>query len=172
MKKVLTSILLAITMLFATVLPAFAAEPEIVTQPTSIQESYDGTTTVYYDDGSTITISPVYAVKEYESISHATSKTTSGSRDVYGKDSSGNLEWKYTLSASFSYVPGVSSSCTSASYSNSTYDNSWSFSNGSAKKSGSTAYGNGKYVKYILSVAVSTYNIDISISCDVNGNLS
>lgn len=68
MKKVLTSILLAITMLFATVLPAFAAEPEIVTQPTSIQESYDGTTTVYYDDGSTITISPVYAVKEYESI--------------------------------------------------------------------------------------------------------
>lgn len=172
MKKFLTSILLAITMLFATVLPAFAVEPEIVPQPISIQESDDGTTTVYYEDGSILTISAVYNVAENESISRATSETTSGSRDAYFTDGNGDLEWKYTLSASFSYVPGVSSSCTSASYSNSTYDSSWSFSEGSATKSGSTAYGKGKYVKQILFVTVNTYNIDLSISCDVNGNLS
>lgn len=172
MKKFLTSILLAITMLFATVLPAFAVEPEIVPQPIGIQESDDGITTVYYEDGSILTISAVYNVIENESISRATSETTSGSRDAYFTDGNGDLEWKYTLSASFSYVPGVSSSCTSASYSNSTYDSSWSFSEGSATKSGSTAYGKGKYVKQILFVTVNTYNIDLSISCDVNGNLS
>lgn len=172
MKKVLMSILLAITMMFAMVLPTFAVEPEIVPQPISIQESDDGTTTVYYEDGSILTISPVYNVTKNESISRATSETTSGNRDAYVQDANGKIEWKYTLSASFSYVPGVSSSCTSASYSNSTYDSSWSFSDGSATKSGSTAYGKGKYVKYILFVAVSTYDIDLSISCDVNGNLS
>lgn len=122
-------------MLFATVLPAFAVEPEIVYQPMSVQKSDDGTTTVYYDNGSILTISAVYNVIEDKRTARATQKTISGSRDAYFTDGNGDLEWKYTLSASFSYVPGVSSSCTSASYSNSTYDSSWSFSDGSATKS-------------------------------------
>ena len=159
-------------MLFATVLPAFAVEPEIVYQPMSVQKSDDGTTTVYYDNGSILTISAVYNVIEDKRTARATQKTISGSRDAYFTDGNGDFEWKYTLSASFSYVPGVSSSCTSASYSNSTYDSSWSFSDGSATKSGSSAYGKGKYVKQILFVTVNTYNIDLSISCDVKGNLS
>lgn len=172
MKKILTSILLTITMLFVVVVPSFATEPEIVRQPTNIQNHDDGTTTVYYDDGSILTISPVYNVKENESMSRAASKTTSGNRDAYFTDGNGNREWIYTLSASFSYVAGVSSTCTSASYSNSTYDSSWTFSDGSATESGNTAIGEGKYVKHILFVTVNTYNIYLTISCDVNGNLS
>ena len=61
-------------MLFATVLPAFAVEPEIVYQSMSVQKSDDGTTTVYYDNGSILTISAVYNVIEDKRTARATQK--------------------------------------------------------------------------------------------------
>lgn len=166
MKKVLLSAFLTIAMLCAIAFPAYAAEPNYE----AIQND-DGSTVIYYDDGSQVTISPIY-VTEVENTARATSQTVNGARDVKFTDSDGNVEWKYTLSATFSYVYGSSVSCTSATYSNNIYDNAWSFSNGSATKSGNTAYGKGHYTKKLLFVTIKNIDIDISISCDEYGNLS
>lgn len=170
MKKILFSLMLALVIMCSAVSPAYAAEPE--SSPYNIQEETDGSTVILFDDGSSITISPVYNDSNPQNNTRATTKTTSGNKDAIFKDSDGNIEWKYTLSASFSYVSGVSSTCTNCSYSTTTNDSSWTFSDGSATKSGNVATGKGKYVKKILFITVNTYNIDIHITCDTYGNLS
>lgn len=166
MKKILLSSFLAVIMLCAMVLPAYASEAV----PESVQNS-DGFTVIYYDDGSCITISPVY-VSESEVSARASTQTKTGSRDVTFTDTNGNVEWKYTLSATFSYVYGSSVSCTSSTYKNNIYDSSWTFSNGSATRSGNTAYGKGHYTKKVLFVTTKNYDVDISVSCDKYGNIS
>ena len=102
----------------------------------------------------------------------ATTQTKTGSKDITATDSNGNVEWKYTLSATFSYVYGSSVSCTSSTYKNNIYDSSWTFSNGSATRSGNTAYGKGHYTKKVLFVTTKNYDVDISVSCDKYGNIS
>lgn len=104
---------------------------------------------VYFDDGSRPVISPVYETKDVTSIKTA-ANTVTRSREAYYEDSEGNMEWKYTLTATFSYNYGVSSTCTNASYTQIIYDSKWSFSDGSAERSGNTAYGKGHYVKNIF----------------------
>lgn len=166
MKKTLLSILLTVALLCTAIIPAYATEPEQTSEQLD-----DGTTIIYYEDGSSLTISPIYDVQE-NNMARAGEQTVSGGRDATYKDSNGNLEWIYTLSATFSYVSGVSSTCTSASYTKTIYDSHWSFSDGSATKSGNTAYGKGKFVKKVLFVTGKTYDINISISCDKYGKLS
>lgn len=124
---------------------------------------------VYFDDGSRLVISAIYETENSSSIKTA-ANTITRSRDIYCEDSNGNLEWKYTLTATFSYNYGVSSTCTSASYTQTIYDDKWSFSGGSAERSGNTAYGKGHYVKKWLIVTKET-DIDISLSCDIYGNV-
>lgn len=166
MKRVLLSVFLTIAMLGTVVLPSYAIEPSCNTV-----QNEDGSTVIYYDDGSHLTISPVRIIGN-DTVARATTQTKNGLKDVKFTDSDGNVEWKYTLSATFSYVYGSSVSCTSAKYSNNIYDNAWSFSNGSATKSGGTAYGRGHYAKKVLFVTVKNIDIDISITCDKYGNLS
>ncbi|MGM9681333.1 MAG: hypothetical protein ACI3XR_07500 [Eubacteriales bacterium] len=148
---------MTITMLMVTALPAFAEE----TGASPVQTD-DGSTVIYYEDGSKLTVSPARIV-ETQSSARATSKTVSSGRDATFTDSDGTLQWKYTLTATFSYVEGVSSTCTNASYTQTIYDSSWTFSDGSATKSGNVATGSGKYVKKILFITVNTYNIDIHL---------
>jgi len=166
MKKCLLSFVLAITILCVFSLPTYAAE----TISPTVQDA-DGATVIYYEDGSSFTITPV-RVDESANLMRATAKTKSSSRDVYFTNAEGVMEWKYTLSATFSYVEGVSSTCTNASYTQTVYSGGWKFSDGAATKSGNVATGNGKYVKKILFITAKTYNIDIIISCDKYGNIT
>ena len=55
---------------------------------------------------------------------------------------------------------------------NNIYDSSWTFSNGSATRSGNTAYGKGHYTKKVLFITTKNYDVDISVSCDKYGNIS
>ena len=166
MKKITLSILLVIVTILSTALPAFAAE----TEPSTIVIN-DGGTITYFADGSTLTISAVKNVDE-PNLVRATTQTVTKSKDVTYKDKSGNLEWKYTLTATFSCESGVSSTCTKASYSTTINDNSWSFSNGSATKSGNVATGNGTFKLIILFITMNTYNINITLTCDKYGNVT
>lgn len=123
----------------------------------------------YLEDGSRIVISPVYGEDDI-SVTGAINTVTK-SREAYCEDSAGNLEWKYILTATFSYDYGISSTCTNASYTQTIYDSKWSFSNGSAERSGNTAYGKGNYIKKELSLVLKSADIDISLTCDIYGNV-
>lgn len=167
MKKRIFSILL--TFLFVvTLAPSVFAANDI--------ELDDQNTTeiVYLDNGSYITITLI--TEDISPLSLASTDSTSftktGNKVVACNDKNGNLEWEYTLFAEFSVVEGISATCTSATYTQTIYANDWSFSNGNATKSGNTAYGVGTFKRKVLFVTTNTSNIDISISCDVYGNLS
>ncbi len=167
MKKAVFCVLLIITTLLSSTLPAFANESAPVTAQTN-----DGSTVTVFADGSVLLVSPVYTIDDQSITTLATSTTLSRGKDVTYTDSNGNLEWKYTLTATFSYVSGVSSTCTKASYSQTINDSSWSFSDGSATKSGNTAYGKGTFKHKVLFITTKTYNIDISMTCDKYGNVT
>ncbi len=165
MKKFMLSVIILPLALLINAISAQAAGNISFDAPAGLKESV-----VYLDDGSRLVISPVYEAKDYSSIKAAVN-TVTAYREAYYEDSNGNLEWKYTLTATFSYNYGVSSTCTDASYTQSIYNDKWSFSDGSAGRSGNTAYGKGHYVKREWLVVIKECNIDISLSCDIFGNV-
>ncbi|MBQ8496624.1 MAG: hypothetical protein IJ489_04105 [Clostridia bacterium] len=167
MKKRIFSILLTFLLVFALTPSAFAANDIEL-------DNKNTTEIIYLDNGSYITITLI--TQDISPLSLESTNSTSfiktGNKVVTCNDKNGNLEWEYTLFAEFSVVEGVSATCTSATYTHAIYNNDWSFSNGNATKSGNTAYGTGTFKEKFLFVTIHTANIDISISCDVYGNLS
>lgn len=167
MKKRIFSIILTFLFVF-TLTPSVLAANDI--------ELNDQNTTeiVYLDNGNYITITLITQDVSPLSLASTNSNTftKTGNKVVSCHDKKGNLEWEYTLFAEFSVIEGISATCTSATYTQTIYANDWSFSNGNATKSGNTAYGIGTFKRKVLFITVDTANIDISISCDVYGNLS
>lgn len=167
MKKRIFSIILTFLFVLALTPSVFAAN--------DIELNDQNTTEVLYlDNGSYITITLI--TQDVSTLSLASTNSASftktGNKVVSCNDKNGNLEWEYTLFAEFSVVEGISATCTSATYTQTIYANDWSFSNGNATKSGNTAYGVGTFKRKVLFITTNTSNIDISISCDVYGNLS
>ena len=87
-------------------------------------------------------------------------------------DSDNNLEWKYTLYATFEYEYGVSSVCTNAYYVQNIYKGNWTFSNGAAYTSANSATGTGRYVEKYLFITVNTIEVSLTMTCDVFGNVT
>jgi len=87
-------------------------------------------------------------------------------------DSDNNLEWKYTLYATFECEYGVSSVCANAYYVQNIYNGNWTFSNGAAYTSANTAIGTGRYVKKYLFITLDTIEVSLTLTCDVFGNVT
>ena len=160
MKRFITFILV-LASLMAMVVPVYAAD----TEPETVQLE-DGTKITYFGDGGVLTTYPATIVEEsYSTL--GTAKTITAAKDnIYEYD--GVVEWKYTLTASFTYT-GDSSVCTSASYTKTIYKDNWQFSDGSTSRSGNRAYGYGTFKYKVLFVTTKTVNIDISMFCTVGG---
>ena len=117
----------------------------------------------YYDDGSysVITIEPVSSAKG--TVSKTKNSKYYNSNDV--------LQWKATLTASFTYN-GSTASCTSASASYTIYKDSWSNTLSTASKSGATATGNFTFKHYVLGICTKTVNKTLTLTCDKNGKVT
>ena len=166
MKKIIALFLLTIFTLYSIAMPSLAFEEKpIFSRNDQVAE------VIYFDDGSRLEISYPQVIDSAYTTS-STTKTVTCDKDVTYKDSDGNLDWKYTLTGSFSYTSGVSSTCTKATYTTKIYDDSWSFSDCAATKSGNKAIGTGKCKDTFLFVTLKTYNIDISLTCDKYGNIT
>ena len=122
---------------------------------------------IYHENGD-YSIVKVY---EDKSLAIATTYTVTGKTKVENYSKSDNLLWTYTLTGYFEVNEGISVTCYNATFSKTIEHSGWSFSNGGASYSGNTAYGVGKFKYKILFVTVQTYNIDITVKCDVNGNI-
>lgn len=169
MKKIFLRISAVVLTMMMTFIPVFAEDESFITVIND-----DGSYITYYNDGSTLTVSNV--IYDYQDDSDpaaiSSKKTVSGKVETKYTDSNGKVDWIYILHGTFSYIPGVSSECTDASYEQEIYYNGWKFSEGSATKSGNSAFGNGKYELYYLFIIGKTYNVDLHMSCDVNGKIS
>ena len=102
------------------------------------------------------------------SLGRTASASRSGNKTTTYKTSSGVKLW----SGNFSYVKGKSSKCTSSSVSAASYSASWKISNKSSSKSRNTAIASATGSKYTGSTLISSHTLKVSLTCDVNGNLS
>lgn len=170
LKKVLAFLLMSALLLSIMLIPAMAeSNDSFELKAQEVVHSDDGTTTVYFTDGSRLYIS---AVEKNSALYETASTTPEYHRTASYTSSDGVLQWEYTLYGTFSYVYGKSSTCIDASYTQTIYESDWTFSDGAAIKSGNTAIGNGNFKLKFFFVTVQTYEIDISLTCDVYGNVT
>lgn len=120
--------------------------------------------TIYYDDGSYMTIEVMY------SPTRATWSVTGNKQYTYYNSSSVS-QWKAVLTGTFTYT-GSSSSCTASSVNVTIYDSSWYVISKSASKNGNTATGTATIGEKVSGVTITRVPVNLTLSCDANGNLS
>lgn len=97
--------------------------------------------------------------------------TVSGSKERNYYDSNGRLYWKAVLNGTFSYT-GTSATCTSASCDASSFCSEWYLISKSASRSGNTAYASVTMGERAGGITVSQEDVQLTLECDGNGNLS
>ena len=167
MKKITISIILILVMFFSLSVNALA---DNISQATA--GSDNDSTVILYEDGSRLTI--IRSTGDTTPCGYASTDSNTVSKRIEAKfeNSGGEVEWIYTLYATFSYLTGVSSVCTHAYYEQTIYQGNWTFSNGAATKSGNTARGTGNYIKKFLFITSKDIDIDLTMTCDKYGNVT
>ena len=166
MKKYFITILFTISILVTFTISSSAIDENITEGNIHITSATEYIPT---DDGGHITVALV--TKNISTKSPIYIKT--GDKYVTKYDTDGEIVWRYTLTGTFSVNSGISATCADVTYS--TTDNSawWTFSDCSATTRGNKAIGTGTAEHRKLFIIVDEIvNIDISITCDKNGNLS
>ena len=121
------------------------------------------TSTVLYDDGSYCIITIT------ESNNTRSTKISTKHYSYYNSDNV--LQWKVTVSGTFTYN-GTTSSCTSASHTVTISNDAWYISSQNSYKSGNQAIADVTMKKKILGIVTSTQNVSLELTCDKDGNLS
>ncbi len=160
MKKFLSIILTTILLITPFSFTTSAENPEVI-----ISE-----TTEYFEDGSSITTTITQQTSNIMPLSSTYNLT--GSKTKTGKDSSGNVLYKFKITGTFLVNEGVSATCTAVSCSASDCNYGWELDSSTTSKSGNTAHATGVFKKKTLFITTQTIELPISLSCDKNGVLS
>lgn len=163
MKK-LSAIILSMTVL--TGLFAFTASADTYK---TVDQTLINETVEYFEDGSSAVIS-VY--EDNLPLTRAAAYNKSGSKKYVSRNKDGKALWEFTVNGVFNVNPGVSATCTSATYKSNIIDTSWHLKTASASKSGNKAIGKATYQHKVLFVVTDTENCTVELKCDSNGNLS
>ena len=120
----------------------------------------------HFEDGSygVICIKTVFSL-------FASKSSITRTKEYKYYDSSNNLDWKASITATFTYN-GTTASCTNVSKSTTVYDTSWKCTASSCNKSGATATGDFTFKQYVSFIPVKTINKTLTLTCDKNGNVS
>lgn len=154
MKKYLSALLILTLLLTAAPMTAFAAEAPV-----------QQITAVYNTNGLIIqTTVTVYNTP----IQTRAVQSTSASKKVDIKNSTGKMLATFTLHGTFKY-DGKNATCTSASYSTSISDSTWSFTSARAWASANKAYGS---YKLSCSANGQTVSDQVTITCSPTGKIS
>lgn len=112
----------------------------------------------------------------YEAVNNTSTRsnvfTKKGQKVATNYNSDNELLWTYTLNATYKVTYGISTYYTSANYATDIKNSNWKFSDGDAYFSANTAYGVGVFKYKLLLITADTVDINLSLTCDVNGNLS
>lgn len=123
----------------------------------------------YLEDGSYLLIT----VSEDTPIaSYSTTSSKSGAKSTSYVSSDGIVQWSFTVHGTFQLNPGVSVSCNASSYSYNISNSSWHLESASASYSGNQACASATFNKKVLFIKTDTVNANVTLTCDVNGNLS
>ena len=136
----------------------------IYMQPIAAQAKESIGETVYFEDGSSLT---VYV----EQVNSRASGTKTASKTYQYTDSDGDIAWKAVLTGTFIYT-GSSAQCTASSVDVTIYNTGWYVVSKTAGKSGASATGNVTMGLKKLGITVKKMPLTMTLTCDVNGNLS
>ena len=125
-------------------------------------------TVEYYEDGSTLVISVF--VEPIRSRSNLYNRV---GRKVYEyRDADGDILWTFAVTGEFRVLEGASVTCISASCSTEIFDEAWACTRRYAETSGSWAIANGEFERSLLGIVIDRDTVQVSLTCDVYGNLS
>ncbi len=159
MKRIIITLITLSLIVFCPVTTSNAA----VIRQHSIEYLTDGS---YYETTITTNDFHSYSLIRTASLTRSANKTTTYT------SSSGAKLWSVTVTGNFSYVKGKSSKCTSSSVSATAYSASWKITNKSSSKSGNTAIATATGTEYLQGKPIISRTKKVSLTCDVNGNLS
>ncbi len=124
-------------------------------------------TITYYPDGSYV----ITTLTIEQSSARSTTKKASQTANAYS--SSGSKLYSFTVTATFEINSGSSVKCTSASYSKSIYDSTWSFVSAStSRNNSSTSKASATSKGYFKDSTGKSNTLSPTVSCDKNGNIS
>lgn len=153
MRKFLIALLILTVLFSAFPANVFAAEQK------DMSSEY-----IYYEDGSYLVIT--IQVTEARS---TTSKMGTKTYQHYGSD--GTVQWQAVLRGIF-YYDGTTSNCTSSVCDVTIYNSEWYTASKNVKTSGNSALAYLTMERTRYGVVVDSKQINMSLSCDANGNLS
>lgn len=119
---------------------------------------------IHFDDGS-------YIVIEISFLDERASTTRTATKTYRYYNALGTEKWYVTLIGKFTY-DGTTSTCMSSNTSIGILDSAWYIISNTYSTSGNSAIGNVTMGYKILGVTTDRKNVNISITCDANGNLS
>lgn len=119
---------------------------------------------VFFEDGCYIKVEII------ESIARASGSKTAKKQYTYYDDDNVS-QWKVVLNGTFTYT-GSSSTCTSSSVDVTIYNSDWYTISKSASKSNNKAVGSAKMGNRPDGVTIKTVPVNLTLSCDADGNLS
>ena len=155
MKRVISILMIICSAFFVTGFTAIAAEYQ-----DTVTNASDSV--FFFNDGD-------YCVITVEDSMARSTKTGNKTYNYYNSDSV--LQWKVVVTGTFTYN-GTTSSCTSASHTVTIYKDIWHTSSQSSYKSGNSAIADVTMKKTLLGIVTSTRSVNLTLSCDKDGNLS
>lgn len=130
----------------------------------AVSNNVNDTEVIYYEDGSYTAIYTTVIATRSASTRHA-------SRTAVHTDLWGNEVWRVTLNATFTY-DGITSVCTLSGVTIGVTDSSWYIISRESHEADSTAYGTVVMGYKVLGITTDKKTVDISITCDKDGNIS
>lgn len=122
------------------------------------------TEVIEFEDGS-------YMVIEVTSIDARSATTRTATKTYRYYNALGTEKWYITLIGTFTY-DGTTSVCLSSNTSIGIFDSAWYIISNQYSTSGNTAIGNVIMGFKILGVTTDRKTVDMTLTCDANGNLS
>lgn len=108
-----------------------------------------------------------------QDISLLSNTTSQGAKKTYNyKNSNGKILWTATLTATFQFVSGKSSTCDSFSITASSKVTEWKIAKKSASKSGNKATGSVTAKYYNANTVIRSVTKSPSLKCDIYGNIT
>lgn len=132
--------------------------------PVCVWASEKSTDTIWFEDGSYMTVEIYY-------IQNRSSTQTSGTAQYtyYGDD--GSMDWKAVLRGTFLYT-GTNATCTYSACDVTIYDSAWYTISKSPAMKGNKATCDLMMGRKVLGITVSKVPVSMVLTCDANGNLS
>lgn len=152
--KKISALIITLSVLCGIITPCDSQAAEVSTDITYLSDgSYIETTIITYPE------------------TRSTGSKTATKTATY-KNADDEPLWSVAVTGTFSYETGKNCICIGTSGESKSYNSVWKVSGATATKSKNTASATATGTKYFVGVAMHSYDLTVTLTCDTYGNLS